>query len=540
MNTKTEKIKYILYARKSTESEDRQVLSIDSQIDELKDIAKRENLSVLDVMSESQSAKTLGRPVFAKLIERIVKGEADGILCWKLDRLARNFIDGGKIIEMVQQGTIRHIRSYERSYYPQDNVILMSLEFGMANQFSRDLSVNVIRGMKKKAEMGWYPVQPPLGYLNSKNKGKGNNDIYSDPERFSVVRKMWDLMLTGKYSASDVWRMTNDTLRLRGQKGSKISQSNTFYIFANPFYYGMFEWPRKSGNWYQGKHEAMITIEEFDRVQILLGRKGAPRMKTHAFAFTGIMKCGECGAMITAEEKTKYQMNGNTHHYIYYHCTKRVKKDCSQKTFEEDKLTDEIVTKLHELNISDEFHAWAMKWVKKVHENESDTRNTILASQQKDYNNTVKRLDRYIEMRADKEITEEEFKDKRAVMLKEKTRLTELLNDTDHRVDSWVENMTNAFTFITRAEERLRNGTLEQRKEILSALGSNFTLTWRKLLIDSDEMVLPLQNLTKEAQRINTRLEPRKRKLKQGDYEKIYSHSPKLCAHQGSNLGPYP
>ena len=169
MNKVNEKVKYILYARKSTESEDRQVLSISSQIDELKIIAERENIQIIDIMSESKSAKTLGRPVFAKLIERITKGEANGVLCWKLDRLARNFIDGGKIIEMIQQGVIKHIQSFSQSYYPQDNVLLMSLEFGMANQYSRDLSVNVKRGMKRKAEMGWYPVQPPIGYLNSIN-----------------------------------------------------------------------------------------------------------------------------------------------------------------------------------------------------------------------------------------------------------------------------------------------------------------------------------------------------------------------------------
>jgi site-specific DNA recombinase len=315
--------KYILYARKSTESEDRQVLSIESQINELKTIAEREGLQIVAVLQESRSAKDLGRPVFAEMMERITRGEADGILCWKLDRLARNFIDGGRVIEFLQRGVIAHVRSYERSYYPADNVLLMAVELGMANQYSRDLAVNVSRGLRAKAQMGWYPVQPPLGYLNTKTNDKGSNTIFKDDERFDLVRRLWDMMLTGEYTAHALWKIANEKWGLRTRRGFKMSRSNVYHLFTNPFYYGSFEWPRGSGNWYNGAHDPMITMDEYDTVQVLLGRKGRPRPKSHVFAFIGTMKCGECGMAITAEEKTKCQKNGNVHKYIYYHCTKK-------------------------------------------------------------------------------------------------------------------------------------------------------------------------------------------------------------------------
>ena len=133
------KIEYFLYARKSTESEDQQIASIDSQIEVLVDLAKREGLEIIDVLSEAQSAKAPGRPVFNRMIERINNGEAQGIICWKLDRLARNPVDGGNISWMLQRETIKHIRTYDRGYYPTDNVLMMSVEFGMANQYVRDL-----------------------------------------------------------------------------------------------------------------------------------------------------------------------------------------------------------------------------------------------------------------------------------------------------------------------------------------------------------------------------------------------------------------
>ena len=118
-------------------------------------------------------------------------------------------------------------------------------------------------------------------------------------------------------------------MNLRTRRGLKIARSNMYVLFTNPFYYGSFEWPRGSGNWYQGKHDAMITPEEYDKVQMLLGSRGRPRPKRHVFAFVGTMKCGECGLSITAESKTKVQKNGNVHHYTYYHCTKK-RGPCSQ------------------------------------------------------------------------------------------------------------------------------------------------------------------------------------------------------------------
>jgi hypothetical protein len=257
-------------------------------------------LHIVEVLRESHSAHTLGRPIFNDMLERISRGEADGILCWKLDRLARNFIDGGRIIEMIQHSVIRHIRAYDHGYYPTDNVLLMAVELGMANQYSRDLSVNVERGMRRKAQLGWLPVQAPLGYKNKRSdEGSKESTIIKDHNRFDLVRKLWDFMLTGAYTPAKLYGIAAYEWSLYGKSGRKISRSQFYALFTNPFYYGSFEYPRGSGNWYQGKHEPMITPDEYDKVQILLGRKGRPRPKTHEFAFTGSIRCGECGYAIT-------------------------------------------------------------------------------------------------------------------------------------------------------------------------------------------------------------------------------------------------
>src|SRR3972149_10691011 len=170
-------MRYFLYARKSTDVEDKQVLSIEAQIDELRMLAKRENLSIVEEFIEKRSAKIPGRPIFNDMLSRIQNGEAQGIVCWKIDRLSRNPVDSGRISWLLQQGTIAKIVTHDRAYLPHDNVLLMSVEFGMANQYIRDLSVNVTRGLRQKARMGIYPSTAPLGYLNDPRSEEHTSEL---------------------------------------------------------------------------------------------------------------------------------------------------------------------------------------------------------------------------------------------------------------------------------------------------------------------------------------------------------------------------
>ncbi|MBU1811076.1 MAG: recombinase family protein [Candidatus Omnitrophica bacterium] len=182
-------IRYFLYARKSSENEDKQVASVPSQIEELKKLSHEMKLNIVETFTEEKSAKAPGRPVFSQMIEDIHKGRAEGIICWKLDRLARNPIDGGTISWMLQQSIIQHIQTFQREYHPTDNVLMMNLEFGMANQFILDLSVNTKRGQRNKIQQGWLPHKPPVGYINNLYNQPDKPPIYPDPLLFSDHEK---------------------------------------------------------------------------------------------------------------------------------------------------------------------------------------------------------------------------------------------------------------------------------------------------------------------------------------------------------------
>src|SRR3989344_5194790 len=224
-------IKYALYTRKSTESEDRQTLSLDDQKRELEIIEKQDNLKVVKRFAgkengESQSAHKRGRPKFGEVIKLIESGKVNGLLVWHPNRIARNAYDGGLIITLMDEGKLLEVKTPNKTYHNNaDDKFWLQLEFGMAKKSSDDNGEAVQRGLKTKLQMGWFPGYAPLGYANTKNfEEKGQNKILKDPERFEMVRRMWDLLLTGNYNTAEIHRIATKEWNLR-TSGSKRQPS---------------------------------------------------------------------------------------------------------------------------------------------------------------------------------------------------------------------------------------------------------------------------------------------------------------------------
>lgn len=469
-----------IYCRKSTEDSGKQIQSIEDQERILKTLAKERNLNVVKVFKESRSAKAPGRLEFNKMIEAIYNKKAQIILCWKLDRLARNPVDGGNINWMLQQGTIQRIVTPERKYNPSDNVLMMSVEFGMANQFVLDLGKNVIRGMQSKCDKGWFPARAPIGYKNFNQCEQGSRYIVKDEERFELVKKMWKLMLTGNYSLQKVCNIANEKWGFRTRKtrvsgGVKLGISSLYQLFTNPFYYGEFDW---GGKTYQGKHEAMITKDEFDRVQSLLGKRGKPRVTKADFAYTGLIECGECGCSITAEKKRKYIKSTNsTKSYTYYHCTHK-KKDykCKQRSIEKKELEKRFNCFLDNMTIEDEFIDWIIEYLHVFNQSEAQDRSAISDSLKKKITDSEAKLDKLLELKISDLITDEEFKAKKESLTREKNDSIAELENVSSRQDNWIESTEKACNFVRSIKNKFNEGSNDDRRRILSTLGSNFVL----------------------------------------------------------------
>jgi len=504
-------LKYVAYARKSTDQEEKQITSIEDQLKEIERIGS--GCNIIKTLTEKRSAKTLGRPIFAEMIQMFLAGKVQGIVCWKLNRLARNPVDGGQILWMLQNGVIKEIRTDDGVYTTQSDMLILNIHFGMATQFSLNLSKDIKRGLRGKVEKGRRPSVAPLGYLNSKYHIKGLEEIQVDEERFPKVRKLFDLMLTGQYNPFQLTQIADKELQLKTRKTRKhisrpMGKSNTYRILTNPFYYGEFEYPEGSGNWYIGNHKAMITKFEYDKIQFLLGREGRPRPKTHIFAYTGLMRCSGCGARITAEEKWKHQKNGNTHHYVYYRCTGNVSKDCIEKSVEVKILEKEIDEFLSKIQIPPEFHEWAMEELKKLHENEKGDRNKLISIHQRDYEDCVSRLDSWADLLIEGKVDSDMYKHKESELLEKKKELKQLLEGDDKRVDDWLIRLESTLTFAERAREEFKNGDIAKRRQIITALGTEHILKDGHIYIQTEKPLLVLGEVVSESNRIRGLLEP--------------------------------
>ncbi len=480
---------YIIYCRKSSESEERQVLSIESQIKELKETAARLKLEVSEILTESRSAKKPGRPVFNDMMSRLYKGQFKGVIAWKLDRLARNPIDGASLIWALDQGHISGIITPHGTFSNDSNAkLMMQIEFGMAKKYVDDLSDNVKRGNRAKLEKGWLPSPAPVGYMNEPVE----KTIIKDPERFPLVRKMWEMLLQGVKPdrildiATNEWGFRTRKQRKRG--GEALGRTSLYRLFSSPFYYGLIQ--RKEGV-FIGKHPPMISEDEFWRAQAILGRKGKPRPKRHSFSFTGLIRCAECGCMITAEEKTKK----SGLHYVYYRCTKKRKHNerCSQKYVNASDLENQIVDSLARIRVFPPLLDLTVTYLKEEEKEEEKRHLPVRHSLEQALSHCQSQLDKLTRMRLNDLMSDDEYLREKRRLLDEKIALTERLKNDDAGKINPVASTVETFIFAGQALDRFRNGSPEDKRNVLQQIGSNFHLDDGKLVIKAEKPLLIIE-----------------------------------------------
>ena len=546
----TANVKYFAYCRKSSEDSQRQVASIGDQRQAVEKMVQSENLDLVrEPFTEERSSKAPGRPVFNEMLDRIEKGEADGLLVWDIDRLYRNPVDEGRLRWMLQNGVIRVIRTPYRQFYPEDAGLLMGVEGGRETDYVIRLSKNVKRGLNSKALKGWRPSGGPIGYINVGTE-KGNKTIDIDPERFELVRKMWDLFLSGTYSVSKIreiatkeWHLT--TMPHRKIGGKPLSMSHMYNIFNDSFYYGYYPWTDpETGEkrMIKGNHRPMITEFEYRRAQVLLGKRGKQQPQTREFAFTGLMRCGECDSSITAEEKNQLictgckhkfayenktacpncgteisDMNGPTIlNYVYYRCTKKKNRSCTQKTIRLEDLEKQFNAILAGITIDEDYLKLALDYLADKEKHAGAEEKSMRLSLQSAYDACQSRL-----VNLNREFTSplnsnydlytpEEFRKQKAELVAERARLEQEMGGTKAKLDRDLEASERVFTFCALAQRQFNTPDLQKKRIIFSTIGSNLTLKDRKLSIERLHPYMLIENELKSQRTLHDALEPEK------------------------------
>jgi DNA invertase Pin-like site-specific DNA recombinase len=318
------------------------------------ELAERDGLEVVEIRRESHSAKESGqRPVYKEILEDVRRGRFNGILTWAPDRLSRNAGDLGSIVDLMDQQLLMEIRTYGQQFKnsPNEKFLLMIL-CSQAKLENDNKSINVKRGLRTRVEMGLWPGPAPTGYMKEKRMDRKCETLL-DPERAPIIKKMFEKVVYEKWSGRKIYNWLRFELNFRTAVGKKhLSLGNIYKILDNPFYYGVFEYPKKSGNWYTGKHEPLINKELFNLVQEQV-KSNVLRIENKEFAFTKMMTCGLCGSGISADEKFKKYKNSTITRYVYYGCTKARDKNCKCGYTEEKEILKQFEALLEKIDINE-------------------------------------------------------------------------------------------------------------------------------------------------------------------------------------------
>lgn len=316
-------------------------------------LAEREGLEIVAMKRESHSAKETGqRPVFNEIVEEIKSGKYNGILTWAPDRISRNAGDLGKIVDLMDAGVLQEIRTYGQRFSNNPNEKFLLMILGSQAKLENDnRGVNVKRGLRTRCEMGLRPSIAPTGYKNEKLADKKCHVIV-DIDRAPIIKRMFEKVAYEQWSGIKLHHWLRLELNFQTLGKKPLSLGNMYRILSNPFYYGIFEFPKSSGNWYQGKHEPLITKELFDKVQEQIKRSNIQRT-SHEFAFTKLMLCGSCGSSVSAEEKYKPLKDGTTSRYVYYGCSRSRDRNCrGNKYLREEELINQLLGILDQIDLN--------------------------------------------------------------------------------------------------------------------------------------------------------------------------------------------
>ncbi len=463
-------MKYIIYCRKSTDTEDKQVLSLESQENELLRLAQTHNLEVVEIFKESKSAKSEGRHVFNQVLEKIKKGKADGIICWKLDRLARNFIDGGKIIDLLQKGEIKEIRTYEGVHLPSDNVLMLAVNFGMANQYIRDLSANVKRGNRAKLERGEWPNHAPFGYIND----KATKTVKIDKKLAPYVIRAYELYVTGSYTLKEIANVLYKE-GVRTKTGNKVGKNQIHRFFINKFYCGLME---RDGKTYQGKHKPIISLSLFNKAQEVLHGRKHPHPRKYFYSAQGFLKCASCDCALTVDTQKGFQ---------YYYCTNGKGICVSHKKYMRSEYVDSLLANLfQELRFDEElieisYEAYKARNGEKLAYAENSTETL-----QNELNSLLEKELALADGYSSKIIREEVYRLKIKEIENKRVEIKQQIKEIESKggVSAvTLEQIKNIFLDGSRATEKYLEANDTEKRNMLGKLLSNATIENQKVAL---------------------------------------------------------
>ena len=459
--------KFFVYARKSTDDKDRQVRSIADQLSELQEIAKKENLEIVDIFVEKQTAKVPGRPIFGEMITRLEAGEAQGILAWHPDRLARNSIDGGRVIYLVDTKIILDLKFSTFWFDPTpQGKFMLSIAFSQSKYYVDNLSENIKRGQRNKVKNGIWPQSAPIGYINDNH----TKTLFIDEAKAPLIKQVFETYAQGGYTLKRL-RDSFNALGLTGKR-TALSISNYHNMLRNPFYYGVM---RYGGELYEGKHSPIISKSLFDECQEVMKRKSKSKTKTlKPYLYRGVFRCAECNCFITSETQKGHN---------YLHCTKRV-KICLQKYVREENVSLQVVSFLQKAILPECASQWMLAEIEREQHDFVKENEDFIQQTQSKIRELFLKIEKLTTLYIENGISFEEYKSMKEKMISEKVLYQDKLKSAEQNTQERFEPIVSFLKANISNDILLTGGKSEEILPVFQKVGSNPKIKDKEILVE--------------------------------------------------------
>ncbi len=551
-NFDAEKLNYIIYCRKSSDTEDKQVQSLETQHRELTDYALRNNLNVVKIIQESKSAFTVGRQGFEEMLKLIKSKKANAILVVRANRISRNVMDSAYIISLMDEKMLMYVRTPSSSCYTcfGNDRFMLGLEFIISKKDSDDKGEAVKEGQKTKALKGTPHGLASLGFLNDRSEEKGNRKWLVDPERLWKIEKLLKMFLTGTYSAGKLHRYAINELKLttvsrKRSGGALIVSSRIYEILKDPIYAGFFVYGEKRYE-LDKNLPRLITESEHNKIKQLLSRNNIPKSQHHEATYSGFIQsaegnfmgpdtkfqvicdckkkfayrnknhCPQCGINIDQMESPKYL------DYTHYYNVKRKKASLPYKSISEKDILKEMVEYIDQnLQFSNDLLEWSKKNIHEMKDKEVSEKVLISKDRENRKEEYELKKSKLRGLLRDDKIIEDDYKIDLALLNKEYADI-----NIDAQSVDWYQEMMDITDLTQGVIEVLQNGSFQAKRDILSKLGSNLVWNDEKLSIYNRKSIEVLVKGIKGIKSEFPKFEPKLSFAEQGLNEKTSEFSP--------------
>lgn len=477
----------VKYGRVSSDRQEKEGFSLPAQDKLLNDYAAKHDIKIVASFFEAETAKRAGRKQFNEMLKFLKKNKSvRTILVEKTDRLYRNLKDYVLLdefedleIHFVKEGTTLSKNSRSQDKFMHGIRVLM------AKNYIDNLSEEIRKGLKEKAEQGYCPTKAPFGYKNITLKS-GRRIIVPDEETAPYIVKAYELYSTGVFTYKGIAKiLTEEGFRPNKKPCTKRAVE---LILHNYFYIGQFEY--KGKRYEHGQHQPIVEPDLFFAVQKRLTEQFISRPRTHKFAFLGLIKCAHCGCSVTAEiQKGKY---------IYYHCTGKRGGTCKKKFIREEKIEAAFVEFLKQIVLSEEEISEIKNAAKEMLKQKSEYTDLTSENLNKEISKLRRRLDNLYTDRADGLIDEEFYCQKRQQWQAELDAAVIKL-ETSLRFDrTFMDDISRLLELSKNAYSAYLRESDEEKVKLLKILGSNFFFDGKNIIIEAFEpfdIIIKRQNL---------------------------------------------